>query len=130
MASTKGEEEARHEPGVLLHRISQLVTMAGEPGARRGRQMRSIGMMKDAAVLVCSGQIAAVGSQREVLRNPWLKEHRAEIAMTVVLRSAEGDACGPERPCVAVFRALVLQPIAPVAHKIAKPAILPVKGIP
>ena len=79
MASTKRTEEAEHRPGVLLHRISQLVTMAGDAGPRRGRQMREVGAMKDAAVLVCGGKIAAVGSQREVLRNPWLKEHRAEV---------------------------------------------------
>jgi imidazolonepropionase len=81
-------------PAVLLHRISQLVTLraeagsAGPPsgeqaggkwGARRGRQMREIGVVKDAAVLIRGGRIAAVGSGREVLRDPWLKEHRAEV---------------------------------------------------
>src|SRR6266567_6850738 len=79
MASTKKAEEPRHNPAVLLHRISQLVTMSGEPGQRRGRQMREIGVIKDAAVLVRDGKIAAVGAGREVLRDPWLKEHRAEL---------------------------------------------------
>ena len=79
MAATKVKEEIRHEPGVLLHRISQLVTMAGEPGARRGRQMREIGVLENAAVLIRGGQIAAVGNLRVVLRDPWLKEHRAEV---------------------------------------------------
>jgi imidazolonepropionase len=72
-------EEIRHEPGVLLHRISQLVTMSGAPGPRRGRQMREIGVIEDAAVLICGGQVTAVGTNRDVLRNPWLKEHRAEV---------------------------------------------------
>lgn len=79
MARAKSAEAARTEPGVLLHRISQLVTMSGEPGPRRGRQMREINVMKDAAVLISGGRIAAVGTSREVLRDPWLKEHRAEL---------------------------------------------------
>jgi imidazolonepropionase len=79
MARAKRAEEARQEPGVLLDRISQLVTMSGEPGPRRGRQMRVINVIEDAAVLISGGQIAAVGTRREVLRNPWLKEHRAEV---------------------------------------------------
>jgi imidazolonepropionase len=80
MARTKIAEEAVvQEAAVLLHRISQLVTMSGEPGARRGRQMREIGVLENAAVLICGGKIAAVGTQREVLRNPWLREHRAEV---------------------------------------------------
>jgi imidazolonepropionase len=78
MALTKSAE-VRQEPAVLLHRISQLVTMAGEPGMRRGGQMREIGVVEDAAVLISGGQIAAVGTSREVLRNPWLKERRAEV---------------------------------------------------
>jgi len=64
---------------VLLRRISQLVTMAGEAGPRRGRAMREIGVMEDAAVLIAGGQIVAVGTTREVLRDGWLKEHRSEV---------------------------------------------------
>jgi imidazolonepropionase len=80
MAKAKIPEEApAQEAAVLLHRISQLVTMSGEPGARRGRQMREIGVVEDAAVLICGGKIAAVGTHREVLRNPWLRDHRAEV---------------------------------------------------
>ncbi len=80
MARTKvAEDTGANEPAVLLHRISQLVTMGGEPGQRRGRQMREIGLIEDAAVLISGGQIAAAGKGREVLRHPWLKEHRAEV---------------------------------------------------
>jgi imidazolonepropionase len=78
-AVKKGEVEARLEPGVLLHRISQLITMSGEQGARRGRQMREIGVIEDAAVLISGGKVTAVGKSREVLRDPWLKKHRAEV---------------------------------------------------
>jgi imidazolonepropionase len=84
MASTKRTEEIRYDPPVLLHRISQLVTLdagqgGGEPGPRRGTKMREIGLIEDAAVLISGGQIVAVGKTREVLRAPWLKQHRTEV---------------------------------------------------
>ena len=86
----KSARAAAHAPAVLLHRISQLVTLCAEPcaepgraeagsGPRRGRQMREIGLLKDAAVLIVEGRIVAVGGGREVLRNPWLKQHGAEV---------------------------------------------------
>jgi imidazolonepropionase len=94
MAAKKAAEEVRREPGVLLHRITQLVTMSAtgaapsakqsgehvsDAGPRRGRQMREIGVIKDGAVLIAGGQIVDVGTSREVARHPWLKEHRAEV---------------------------------------------------
>jgi imidazolonepropionase len=79
MVRAKSAEKVRREPEVLLHRISQLVTMSGMPGPRRGRQMREIGVIKDAAVLISGGKVAAVGTSSEVLRSPWLKAHRAEV---------------------------------------------------
>jgi imidazolonepropionase len=79
MTRAKSAEAVRHEPPVLLHRISQLVTMRGEPGARRGWQMREIGVIEDAAVLISGGQITAVGKTRELLRDPWLKQRRSEV---------------------------------------------------
>ena len=97
----KSTDAAAQGPAVLLHRISQLVTLSanlgsanlgsagplsasGEPGPRRGRQMREIGVLKDAAVLIAGGRIVAVGSGRQVLGNPWFrnpqnKQHRAEV---------------------------------------------------
>ena len=74
----------RYEPVVVLHRISQLVTMAAADatqatGPRRGRQMREIGLIRDAAVLISGGQIVCVGPTRDVLRHPWLRQHRAEV---------------------------------------------------
>jgi imidazolonepropionase len=78
----KSANTAAHGPAVLLHRISQLVTLRAEaPGAgpRRGRQMREIGVLKDAAVLIVGGRIAEVGSGRQVLRNAWLRQHGTEV---------------------------------------------------
>ena len=79
MARAKSAKAVRREPVVLLHRISQLVTMSGDPGPRRGRQMREIDVIEDAAVLISGGQITAVGKTRELLRSRWIKEHRAEV---------------------------------------------------
>ena len=59
-----------------------------------------------------------------------LEQQRAEIAMPIVSRSAQCHPRGPECPGVAVLGALALQPFAPVAHEIAKPAGLLVKSIP
>ncbi len=82
----KNSKAAAHGPAVLLHRISQLVTLCAESGRaeagsgpRRGRQMREIGVLKDAAVLIVEGRIVAVGSGREVLRNAWLRQHGTEV---------------------------------------------------
>lgn len=93
MARAKSAEVVRREPAVLLHRISQLVTMSGSrngyaatdaapaasTGPRRGRAMREIGVIEDAAVLISGGQIVAVGKTREVGRDAWLKKHRNEV---------------------------------------------------
>lgn len=78
MAKNAGAE-VHYEAAVLLHRISQLVTMNGDASARRGKAMREISVIADAAVLICGGQIVAVGKSREVARHPWLREHRAEV---------------------------------------------------
>jgi len=84
MARAKSAEVVQHEPAVLLHRISQLVTMGAGPGngaagPRRGQAMREIGVIEDAAVLIAGGQIVTVGKTREVLRDGWLKKHRNEV---------------------------------------------------
>ena len=45
---------------------AQIVTCAGEPGARRGPQMRELETLRDCAVAVIDGLIAAVGPEREL----------------------------------------------------------------
>jgi imidazolonepropionase len=79
MTSKKSAEVVRQEPVVLLHRISQLVTMSGDGAARRRHLMREIGVIDDAAVLISGGRIVCVGKTREVLRDPWLRQHRGEV---------------------------------------------------
>lgn len=63
----------------MLSNIGQLITLRGAPALRRGRALGEIGLIEDAAVLCAGGQIAAVGPQREVLRDPWLRKSKKKV---------------------------------------------------
>ncbi len=91
---------------ILLRHISQLVTMcpgqgsarAKTNGPRRGLQMREIGVLKDAAVLVVGERIAAVGPAREVERNPLLHSRngrRAGVSFEVMELDCRGKVVLP-----------------------------------
>jgi imidazolonepropionase len=69
----------RPSPYLLLANIGQLVTVGGENSPRRGPALQEIGVIQDAAVLCGGGKIIAVGRQRELLRHPWLKQHRRKV---------------------------------------------------
>ncbi len=73
------EAQTETEPVILLDHISELVTLAGPAAPRRGAQMRELGIVRDAAVLISGGQIVAVGTHREISRSAWLKQHRREV---------------------------------------------------
>jgi imidazolonepropionase len=64
---------------LLLANIGELLTLRGDAGARRGPAMKEIGLVRDAAVLCAGGRIAAVGAQRDLLRDPWLKKKKREV---------------------------------------------------
>jgi imidazolonepropionase len=49
----------------VLH-AAQLVTLAGPDGARVGRQLRELGIIRDGALLIDGERIAAVGSSSEI----------------------------------------------------------------
>jgi imidazolonepropionase len=66
-------------PYLLLANIGQLVTMRGGFAPRRGRELREIGLITDAAVLCGGGKILAAGPQRELLRDPWLRTNRKKV---------------------------------------------------
>ncbi len=51
----------------LIINAGQLLTMAGPSGPRKGADMRSVGLVKDGAVLVEDGKILAAGPREEVL---------------------------------------------------------------
>lgn len=71
--------KTRPSPYLLLANISQLLTLHGENTPRRGRDLHEIGLIKDAAVLCGGGKILAAGSQRELLRDPWLRSNRRKV---------------------------------------------------
>jgi imidazolonepropionase len=54
---------------ILLTRASQLLTLRGESRARRGLQMRELGIIRDGALLAHGGKIVAVGSTDEVAKH-------------------------------------------------------------
>lgn len=54
-----------NDPTLLVHNASQLLTLAGGP--QRGRQLGSLGVINDGAVLIKNGKIAAVGKSKDLL---------------------------------------------------------------
>ncbi|MGC2695684.1 MAG: imidazolonepropionase [Candidatus Angelobacter sp.] len=66
-------------PYLLITNISQLVTLRGEAAPRRGPALKDVGVIEDAAVLCAAGKILAAGSQRELLRDPWLRTNRRKL---------------------------------------------------
>ena len=67
----------------LLANIGQLLTLrssSGKAGARRGHDLKELGIIEDAAVLCVGGKIVSVGKTKEALRDPWLKKNRKRFA--------------------------------------------------
>jgi imidazolonepropionase len=60
-------------PYLLLTNIGQLLTLRGDSKPRRGSALKEIGLIEDAAVLCGGGRIIVAGPQKEVLREPWLR---------------------------------------------------------
>jgi imidazolonepropionase len=67
---------------MLIHSISQLLTLAG--GAQRGVDLGKLGIIRDGAVLVRDGLIAAVGSSTE-LRGAYRGEKEVDARGKVVM---------------------------------------------
>lgn len=78
----KRSTDPKTGPSLLLANIGQLLTLrqpAGRLGPRRGKDLRELGILEDAAVLVVAGKIVSVGFMRDALRDPWLKAHRKKL---------------------------------------------------
>jgi imidazolonepropionase len=60
-------------PALLLSNISQLLTLRGAHAPRRGRELRALGIVEDAAVLCVGGKVVSVGSRKEAAKDAWLK---------------------------------------------------------
>lgn len=51
---------------LIVENISQLVTLEGPPGPRRGKALREVAVIPDGAVAVAAGRVAACGPRAEV----------------------------------------------------------------
>jgi imidazolonepropionase len=71
---------------LILH-ASQVLTMAGSEGPRAGREKGALGLLRDGAVLIADGRIAAAGPSVRVLAHP-----KAEGAERI---SAKGGVVTP-----------------------------------
>lgn len=56
-----------------------LRSASGDPGPRRGNQLRELGIIEDAAVLCAGGTIVSVGSTREASHDAWIKKNRNHL---------------------------------------------------
>jgi imidazolonepropionase len=59
---------------LLLTNIAQLLTLRGSHAPRRGRELRALGIIEDAAVLCVAGNVVCVGTRKEAERDAWVKK--------------------------------------------------------
>ncbi|MFQ5816632.1 MAG: imidazolonepropionase [Terriglobia bacterium] len=57
-------------PPLLIAHCRQLLTLAGPAPPRRGRQLAQLGLVRDGALLIADGRIAAIGPTRTVEKHP------------------------------------------------------------
>lgn len=79
MAKERANSPAKTARPILLSNIGQLVTLRGEQGPRRGKQLGELNIVTDAAVLCAGGKIVSVGTRREAARDGWLKTRRGAV---------------------------------------------------
>jgi imidazolonepropionase len=73
---------SKAESALLLANIGQVLTLrssSGEPGPRRGADLKELGVIEDGAVLCLGGKVVSVGSSKDALRDPWLKKNRKRV---------------------------------------------------
>jgi imidazolonepropionase len=70
------------KPHLLLANVGELLTLrsdSGSPSARRGADLKELGIIHDAAVLCIGGKIVSVGTTKDALRDPWIRKYRKKI---------------------------------------------------
>ncbi len=67
------------ERALLLTNIKQLLTLRGGAGPRRAHELRELGIVEDGAVLCAGGRIVSAGTNKDALRDPWIKKNRKKI---------------------------------------------------
>ena len=75
-------KKSNSAPPLLLLNIGQLLTLrstSANSGARRGAELKQLGIVEDGAVLCLGGKIVSVGATREALRDPWIRKRRKQI---------------------------------------------------
>ena len=63
---------------ILFYNIGQLLTLrslSGNPGPRRGPELRELGIIEDGAVLCGGGKIVSLGTTKQAARDSWIKKH-------------------------------------------------------
>src|SRR5581483_4029484 len=63
-------------PALLFTNIRQLLTLRGPAPPRRGRRLRELAIIEDAAILCAGGKIISVGKRAEAQRDSWIAQHR------------------------------------------------------
>src|SRR5579864_4763830 len=65
LATTMKSRVKTHSPELLITGCAELLTLGG-PVPRRGRALREIGIIRDGAILIRDGRIAAAGTRRRI----------------------------------------------------------------
>ena len=81
MTSSRKSDRLIRQP-LLLANIGQLLALqssSGRPGPRRGPNLKELSIIEDGVVLCLGGKIVSVGTTKDALRDPWLKENRKKI---------------------------------------------------
>lgn len=73
MSPPKQASAIHPSPYLLLANIGQLLTLRGSSVPRRGTALEEIGLIEEAAVLCGGGRVIAAGPQRDLLREPGLR---------------------------------------------------------
>ena len=80
--TSAAKPDPRINSSLFLTNIGQLLTLRSPsraPSPRRGRELKELGIIKDAAVLCLGGKIVSVGKTKDALRDPWLKKNRSKL---------------------------------------------------
>src|SRR5689334_6371924 len=77
---------------VLVTGASQLLTLSGPAGPRRGAALSRLGLIEDGAVLIRDGKVAATGRSAEIRKLPGARKARQVDATGKVVLPAFVDS--------------------------------------
>jgi len=78
--TSSAKRSASWQSPLLLLNIGQLLTLRSvQPGPRRGRDLRELGIIEDGAVFCLGGKIVSVGKTKDAIRDPWLKKNQKKV---------------------------------------------------